>query len=267
MNRIKLTTLLVSLTISFVVAAVEQPERKCDNRASAIASSMNLPDNDAVRFEQTYQAYQKELQECFRRYPDITVDDRSTDDRIDSMIRNQFAKSKAIIALREKYYPIWQQFLSQQQIRKMYDAERQLKKRMAEERFRRHIRKGNNGIVPHNIESQITTYMSRHFPGYNIISFSRQSPHSQSNVVINDGTVLVFSKKGKILSISASEGCVLDRELLESVMNEKAYKTLVNKGLHDKTKSIAFKRASYGITTEGAAGSSTVIINSTGESR
>ena len=51
----------------------------------------------------------------------------------------RFDRSKKILGLREKYYKIYSQFLSPQQIRRVYTLERQMMNRLARHR-REHVR-------------------------------------------------------------------------------------------------------------------------------
>lgn len=272
MNRILLTALVLPLALfSRAEASGTQPDNA---RAEAIASSLNLSEDDADRFTKTYQAYQSELKECFSRYPKIRINEQSSDAQIDSVIRNQFAQSKAIIELRQKYYPIWQQFLTQRQIYAMYNAERHLKKRMTEERIRRRQTKRKDNLTKRedneymnrsDIERKINSYLSANFPDCKIKSLSiQQDSQNHSNAVLNDGTALKFSKNGKLLGISAPDGQFIKEDLLQTALSSQVCNTLCNNNIQDKIKSIAFHKSSCKIIFCGASGISTAIVKSDG---
>lgn len=54
-----------------------------------------------------------------------------SDEETGQAIKDRFAHSQKILDIREKYYSIYSEFLTQSQIQRVYDLERQMMKRLS----------------------------------------------------------------------------------------------------------------------------------------
>ena len=54
-----------------------------------------------------------------------------TDEETEQALKNRFAHSQKILDLRQKYYGIYSEFLTQKQIRRVYELERQMMDRLS----------------------------------------------------------------------------------------------------------------------------------------
>ena len=74
--------------------------------------------------------------------PEIIVE-MKTDAQTEQEIKQRFEMSEKILNIRQKYYKKYSQFLSQQQIQRVYELERQMMKRFAQRGSRKG--KGKDG--------------------------------------------------------------------------------------------------------------------------
>ena len=54
-----------------------------------------------------------------------------TDEETEQALKDRFAHSQKILDLRQKYYGIYSEFLTQKQIRRVYELERQMMDRLS----------------------------------------------------------------------------------------------------------------------------------------
>ena len=54
-----------------------------------------------------------------------------TDEETEQALKDRFAHSQKILDLRQKYYVIYSEFLTQKQIRRVYELERQMMDRLS----------------------------------------------------------------------------------------------------------------------------------------
>lgn len=57
-----------------------------------------------------------------------------TEAQTEQQIKQRFEKSEKILEIRQKYYKKYSQFLTQRQIQRVYELERQMMKRFAQKR-------------------------------------------------------------------------------------------------------------------------------------
>lgn len=69
-----------------------------------------------------------------------------TDARAEKIIKDRLARARDILNIREKYYAIYSEFLTQQQILRIYDQENHMRERIQD--HRRDKRKGRRGPEP-----------------------------------------------------------------------------------------------------------------------
>ncbi|MCQ2288950.1 MAG: hypothetical protein MJZ74_07605 [Muribaculaceae bacterium] len=117
------------------------PEQAIQHRAQSIANKLNLDDATTAKFMDTYKAYLKEMHGVYAKYGQgmggKKKDEGKTDAQVEQDIKNQFAMSRAIIDVREKYYTKFRAFLNPRQIKVVYAQERDNAHRMKGEKERR----------------------------------------------------------------------------------------------------------------------------------
>lgn len=120
------------------------PEQMVQHRAQSIAEKLELDDATTAKFIETYKAYLKETHEVYAKYGPKRGDmrkgegkQRKTDAEVEQEITNQFAMSRALVDVREKYYKKFRAFLNPRQIQKVYSQERENADRMKWEKKRR----------------------------------------------------------------------------------------------------------------------------------
>lgn len=143
-----LHTLLVALLMLATTPALLAQEQGSKQRLSReelaevqarhIASSMTMDKETAEKFVTAYCNFQQELWALSPRIPQNRRASK-TDEEAAKEMEARFDRSKKILGLREKYYKIYSQFLSPQQIRRVYTLERQMMNRLARHR-REHVR-------------------------------------------------------------------------------------------------------------------------------
>ena len=114
------------------------PEQMMQMQTNQMIKSLMLDDATAAKFTPIYQRYVKELRECrmmnikprvkkdATQATEATKTPRSamTDADIAKMLKDQFAQSRKMLDIREKYYNEFSKILSQKQILKIYQQEK-----------------------------------------------------------------------------------------------------------------------------------------------
>ena len=89
-----------------------------------------MDDATSKRFINTYCDFQKEI---WALNPKKRIQHRDMDEKeTGQAIQNRFEHSQKILDIREKYYGIYSEFLTQKQIERVYKLERQMMRRLAE---------------------------------------------------------------------------------------------------------------------------------------
>lgn len=114
-------------------------EQLAEVQAKHIAHDLGLDDKTSSKFIDTYTQCQKEVWALGPR-PHHKKGDVVSDAQTEQMIKQRFEMSEKILDIRQKYYKKYSQFLTQQQIQRVYEIERQMMKRFAQ----RGSRKGFN---------------------------------------------------------------------------------------------------------------------------
>ena len=115
-------------------------EQLAEKQAQYIAHDLGLDEKTSSKFIDTYTQYQKEIWALGPR-PHHKKGEMKTDAQTEQEIKQRFEMSEKILNIRQKYYKKYSQFLSQQQIQRVYEIERQMKKRFAQ----KGPRKGKDG--------------------------------------------------------------------------------------------------------------------------
>ena len=92
---------------------------------------MGLDEKTNAKFIETYTDCQKEVWALGPR-PHHKKGEMKTDAQTEQEIKQRFEMSEKILNIRQKYYKKYSQFLTQQQIQRVYEIERQMMKRFAQ---------------------------------------------------------------------------------------------------------------------------------------
>ena len=117
-------------------------EQLAEKQAQYIVHDLGLDDKTSSKFIDTYTQCQKEVWALGPR-PHHKKGKMKSDAQTEQEIKHRFEMSEKILDIRQKYYKKYSQFLSQQQIQRVYELERQMMKRFAQRGPRKGI--GKNG--------------------------------------------------------------------------------------------------------------------------
>ena len=108
-------------------------EELAEKQARYIADEMAMDDTVTGRFVETYCRFQKEIWALGPRAGRTSPRDTAsgTDTETEQEIKARFEHSQKILDIRRKYYKEYSGFLTQRQIRRVYELERQMMGRLA----------------------------------------------------------------------------------------------------------------------------------------
>lgn len=110
-------------------------EQLAEVEARHIARELAFSDVVTEKFVTTFCDYQKEI---WALGPRKQVKRQGSSEQEDGeRIKQRFAMSEKILDIRQKYYKKYSQFLTQQQIQRVYELERQMMKRFAQKKPRK----------------------------------------------------------------------------------------------------------------------------------
>lgn len=138
-NIIRLLLLVVAFT-AFSFAAMAQNngqanrqrltrEQLAEVQAKHIAKDLAFDEATGKRFVKTFCNYQKEVWALGPRVKPQRG--KQSDGQTERSLKDRFAHSQKMLDLRKKYYGIYSEFLTQAQIERVYQLERQMMQRMA----------------------------------------------------------------------------------------------------------------------------------------
>lgn len=140
---------MMTVTTSVCAQAPNQKQRLsreqlAEKQAQYISRNLglDLDEKTNAKFIETYTDYQKEVWALGPR-PHHKKGEMKTDAQTEQEIKQRFEMSEKILNIRQKYYKKYSQFLSQQQIQRVYELERQMMKRFAQRGSRKG--KGKDG--------------------------------------------------------------------------------------------------------------------------
>ncbi|HJD09574.1 MAG TPA: hypothetical protein H9922_00225 [Candidatus Phocaeicola caecigallinarum] len=134
-NIIRLLLLVVSLTaFSGAVSAQNNKQRLtreqlAEVQAKHIAKEMAMDKATSQRFIKTFCQFQRDIWALGPRPKQ--PNDQMTDEETGQALKARFAHSRKILDLRQKYYAIYSEFLTQKQIQRVYELERQMMERLS----------------------------------------------------------------------------------------------------------------------------------------
>lgn len=115
-------------------------EQLAEAQAKHIAEKIEMDKATGKRFMEAYCQFQREIWALGPRpkrpHPSMT------EEEIRQTLKSRFARSQKILNIRQKYYAIYSEFLTQKQILRVYDIEKQMMDRLAK-RGKETISKGN----------------------------------------------------------------------------------------------------------------------------
>lgn len=102
-------------------------------QAKHIASELAFDDPTTLRFIETYKNYQKEIWNLGPRAKKKNrIDSQtSTEQDLQVELNARFEKSQKILDIRKKYYNEYSKFLTQKQIQRVYEIEKDVMKRLS----------------------------------------------------------------------------------------------------------------------------------------
>jgi hypothetical protein len=111
-------------------------------QAKEIAEEMAMDDATRQKFIDTYDRYQKEIWALSPKLGKQRGRDNfeRSDAESEQLIKDRFARSQQILAIRQKYYAEYSKFLTQRQIERVYELEKQIKQRLVKKGMRKNNR-------------------------------------------------------------------------------------------------------------------------------
>lgn len=127
---------MMTVTTSVCAQASNQKQRLsreqlAEKQAQYISRNLGLDEKTNAKFIETYTDYQKEVW-ALGPHLRYKKGEMKTDAQTEQEIKHRFEMSEKILNIRQKYYKKYSQFLSQQQIQRVYELERQMMKRFAQ---------------------------------------------------------------------------------------------------------------------------------------
>ena len=138
--------LVVAMTMFTVNSFAQAPNKKqrltreqlSEKQAKYIANDLALDDETTAKFINTYTQCQKEIWALGSR---PRRNDNNNEEQIGQNIKKRFEMSEKILDIRQKYYKEYSKFMTQKQIQRVYEIEKNMMKRFAQ-------RKGKKGQRP-----------------------------------------------------------------------------------------------------------------------
>ena len=130
-NIIRLLLLAVALTaFSGTVSAQSNKQRLtreqlAEVQAKHIAKEMAMDKATSQRFIKTFCQFQRDIWALGPR-PKQSHSQMTDEETGQAALKARFAHSRKILDLRQKYYAIYSEFLTQKQIQRVYELERQM---------------------------------------------------------------------------------------------------------------------------------------------
>lgn len=141
MKRFVKFLLLVVTFATFSSALFAQNKKQCQSReqmaeaqVKQIAHELALDDATTARFSKLYLDYQREVWALNPRDKKQQPKKEKTEAEMGEAMKARFARSQKMLDLRQKYYGLYSEFLTQKQIARVYQLERQNMQRLAKQR-------------------------------------------------------------------------------------------------------------------------------------
>lgn len=120
-------------------AAKKFPAERVSKEAALYVESLNLKGDDAQKFTKLYIEYRRKIHNAVEKNRPPYKDEYSklSDDQNDKNIRSRFASSRAILEIREQYYPKFLKIITPTQYEKFTKLEQRLFEKSKHEHQRR----------------------------------------------------------------------------------------------------------------------------------
>lgn len=123
---------MMTITTSVLAQTPKQRisrEQLAEKQAQHIAHDLAFDEKTTARFIETYTACQKEI---WALGPRIRRNQKGSETQSEQNIKRRFEMSEKILDIRQKYYKKYSQFLTQQQIQRVYEIEKNMMRRFAQ---------------------------------------------------------------------------------------------------------------------------------------
>ena len=104
-------------------------EQLAEVQAKHIAKEMAMDEATSQRFIETFCQFQRDIWALGPRSK--KPHSQMSDEETEQVLKECFGHSQKILDLRRKYYAIYSKFLTQKQIRRVYELERQMMERLS----------------------------------------------------------------------------------------------------------------------------------------
>ena len=153
--------LVIAMTMFTVNSFAQAPNKKqrltreqlSEKQAKYIASDLALDDETTARFINTYTQCQKEIWALGSR---PRRDDNNNEEQIGQNIKKRFEMSEKILDIRQKYYKEYSKFMTQKQIQRVYEIEKNMMKRFAQHRGKKGQRPMRGQFGPRPMDKNST---------------------------------------------------------------------------------------------------------------
>ncbi|MBD5199490.1 MAG: hypothetical protein HDS83_03785 [Bacteroidales bacterium] len=141
-------------------AAKKFPAERVSKEAALYVESLNLKGDDAQKFTKLYIEYRRKIHNAVEKNRPPYKDEYSklSDDQNDKNIRSRFASSRAILEIREQYYPKFLKIITPTQYEKFTKLEQRLFEKSKHEHQRR---KSSNSTTSSKGKNTKTTTVKR----------------------------------------------------------------------------------------------------------
>jgi len=106
-------------------------EQLAEAQAKHIAADLALNEDLTAKFVDTYTQCQKEV---WALGPRVKRNPQGTEEQTEQQLKQRFEMSEKLLNIRQKYYKKYSTFLTQKQIERVYQIEKQMMKRFAKNR-------------------------------------------------------------------------------------------------------------------------------------
>lgn len=155
MKNILKTFVLATLALALCTTTYAQ-EKKGKNKmtqeqvsavqAKDIAASLGLDDATTEQFIKTFCAYRAEIRTANKEKKSAANGVKSKDmneEQVEAKIKAQFAHSRKVLDIREKYYEEYRKCLNPRQIQRVYELEKRQSEKMKEAQKKRKANANN----------------------------------------------------------------------------------------------------------------------------
>ena len=156
LGMLMMVMMMMTVSVSSYAQAPNQKQRLsreqlAEKQALHISHDLGLDEKTSARFIDTYTQCQKEVWALGPR-PRFKKGEAASDAQTEQQLKQRFEMSEKILDIRQKYYKKYSQFLTQHQIQRVYELERQMMRRFAQKGPRKGMG-GKGGMRKfHNLE-------------------------------------------------------------------------------------------------------------------